>query len=538
MASIKELTNTPTASPSATTEAEAAKLNLKIETQHVLLAESAKQMEETRERLEENREAREGELEEERAGREPQDTAQLSRQSKWFGVEGKHMVNAHEKWVLEMEKELWEALLLWTPVSGGDLGKQLGQLSQLYLALLESVLIHTMGEEQSIQIGRLDMVLAQKLNLLLDKNLEELESFLEQNGQTKGLGAIKAALYKRTAGRAISPREAETFFAKGKGHGAGKTGTVGGAGSYGTGIKTTESNRGSGANSRATAGSGILAGSQTERGLRGAVTEEGMIYRRSKGRNIQVNQGFQTQKRAQEQLAGRRSVALESGKGSLAGRSLTEANRFAEHLNGRGNLFKNPGITAQNEEIQGLLSAVTYMKGQVYASASSREAVLVTPLKGAINQMVDAYLSKKGAFDVYYYTIGIYERTKNPQKAMEEGSVYAYKQFLSKKGQSALGVQPAYSDQAGFFRMLQDQNMEADLKRGLRILEENWREFLLAMGEGRNKGVSLAMQRQSLWGSLMGPGGAKKTSKGKLFWTGAACLCILVAAYFCFRMFI
>ena len=561
MANIKELSKTPTASQPVATEAEAAKLALKLETQHMLLTESAKQMEETRERLEEKREAREEELEEEAAGRKSLDTAQLSRQSKWFGVEGKHMVNAHEKWVLEMEKELWEALLMWTPVSGEDLAKQLGQLSRLYLALLESVLIHTMGEEQNVQTGRLDTVLAQKLNLLLDKSLEDLERFLEQNGQTKGLGAIKAALYKRTAGKTISPREAEAFFARGKSHGAGKAGAAGRAGSgVGAGLRTssggrtTEGTRAAdgdraAANSRRSVGNRIAAGngavaggrtatgSQAERSQRGAMTEEGMIYRRSKGGNIQVNQGFQAQKRAQEQLAGRRNTALESGKGSLTGKSLTEANRFAEHLNGRGNLFKNPGITAQNEELQGLLSAVTYMKGQVYASASNREAALVTPFKSAINQMVDAYLSKKGAFDVYYYTIGIYERTKNPQKAMEEGSAYAYKQFLARKGQGALGVQPAYSQQAGFFRMLKDQNMEADLKRGMRILEENWRDFLLTMGEGRNKGVSQAMQRQSLWGSLMGPGGSKKSSRGKLFFAGVAGLCVLAVFYMCFRLF-
>ena len=100
---------------------------------------------------------------------------------------------------------------MWTPVSGEDLAKQLGQLSRLYLALLESVLIHTMGEEQNVQTGRLDTVLAQKLNLLLDKSLEDLERFLEQNGQTKGLGAIKAALYKRTAGKTISPQIFDFF---------------------------------------------------------------------------------------------------------------------------------------------------------------------------------------------------------------------------------------------------------------------------------------------------------------------------------------
>ncbi len=156
---------------------------------------------------------------------EKKDTSELSKQSKWFGIEGKLLKEANMKWTLEMEQELWEALLQWTPVSGQGLSEQIEELSRLYLALLEAILTHTMGEEQAAQIQRLDALLAEKLNLLVDADLKELMELLEKTGQTETLKFVKASVYKQTTGKSISSGSVNSFY-------AGKTVTAGKSSRY------------------------------------------------------------------------------------------------------------------------------------------------------------------------------------------------------------------------------------------------------------------------------------------------------------------
>ena len=110
-------------------ENRAARKLMELEAGQVLVAQAAKQAEEARAKLEEERlETREKEQE-----REQRDMPELSRQSRWFGLEGKLLTEANLRWILEMEQELWEALLNWQPSPSGDLSKELEELSRLYL---------------------------------------------------------------------------------------------------------------------------------------------------------------------------------------------------------------------------------------------------------------------------------------------------------------------------------------------------------------------------------------------------------------------
>lgn len=185
---------------------------------------------------------------------------------------------------------------------------------------------------------------------------------------------------------------------------------------------------------------------------------------------------------------------------------MTRANRFASHINGSGDLFRNSGITAQNDEVLGLLAAVTSMKGQIYAAEAGQKSSINLPLQNAITKMIDQYIRQKAASKVYYYTTHIYEKTKSPQKAIENGLEYAYRQFKEKQADPSCQTQAKYSGQAGFFlSTVNDQNSEKDFTFGLRILEENWKEFLRSIGKTMDSSSMLKLQSISPWGSLMEP---------------------------------
>lgn len=534
------------AAVSAAAESRIARKSAQLEAGQVLIAEAARHAAEAKEALEKERAERKAEQEDDK-GRErteeKRDTPELSRQSKWFGVEGKLLKEADLKWTLEMEMELWEAFQAWFPLDDGQLSAQLKELSRLYLALLEAILTHTLGEDQVVQMERLNEVLSQKLNLLLEEELDELLQLLEKAGQTEAVNVVKSSVYKQTTGESISARAADRFYTRGT------MKTTGNARFFMPESQTQESISGRGRKGMYTASvSNVSSGS-----LSAASEEEGRIYSVTKNGNVRIQQEYEAAGRSGEQQISQRnrilskagdrtagSPGVTGGKAAVSGRELERANSFAAHMQGSGNLLKHSGISAKNEEVTGLLAALTTIKGQVYAVSSPKDSALKVPVKSAINQMVDYYLTQKGVYKVYHYTINIYEKTGSPQKAAEEGLQYAYKMFLEKKEDAVYRQQEAYSERAGFFQMLlKNQNMQADLIRGMKLLEGNWREFLKSIGESDKKGISLTMQKHSPWGMLMEPEELErdgKKGKEKLILAEAACVAALVMVYLCYRL--
>lgn len=552
MSRVKEAggnqTSSSAAAAAAALENRIARKTAQMEAGQVLIAEASRHAAEAKEELLKERESRKQESKEEYERdrtEEKRDTPEFSRQSKWFGIEGKLLKDANVTWTLEMEQELWEAYLRWMPVGDQNLSAQLEELSKLYLALLEAILTHTMGEEQAAQMERLNEILAQKLNLLVDVDLKDLMEFLNQTGQKETLNLVKTSVYKQTTGETISARAADRFYARGKVNSTG-----------GTRYFMPESQGRQAGSSRGRKGMYTASGTAVPSGGLSAASEEGgSLYKLTKGGNVKVSQGYDGRKFSGEQQMLQRNQALSAarngsagggaisgGKAVLTGRELERANRFAAHINGSGNLLKNPDISARNEEVAGLLAAVTAIKGQMYASTAGKAQAMSGSVKSAVNQMVDYYLAQKGVYKVYHHTTNIYEKTGSPQKAIEEGLSYAYKTFMEKKGMDAYRQQEAYSDRAGFFQMLsKGQTLQADLIRGMKLLESNWRDFLKAVGEDEKKGIALRMQKHSPWGFLMEPEalkrGDKETDNKKVLITQAVCIAVLVLGYLCYRLF-
>ncbi len=543
MTGVKEVGANPTASapPMSASEAaaagRAARKSVELEAGQVMVAQAARQAAEAKENLERERAEQENEYEREDQN-EKRDTSELSKQSKWFGIDGKLLENGDIKWVLEMEQELLEALLKWMPSGNGDVAKQLDELSRLYLALLEAILTHTMGEEQAAQIARLDEILAQKLTLLMDTDLKDLMDLLKETGQTETLQNVKSSIYKQTTGTSISARAADQFYAKGKPAGAGNLRYF------------MPESKGSGVTERA--GS---RGISTAAAFSSSGSEEGSIYKLTEGRNVRLNQAFDASRKSGEMQMSQRNQALSGSRGgssasasiaggrsAFTGNDLARANRFAAHINGSGNLLNHSGISAKNDEVVGYLAAITSIKGEMFAASSGRQNAMNVPMKKALNQMVDYYLSRKGVYKVYDYTTNVYDRTHSSQRALEEGLEYAYRLFQEKKESTEAQKQAAYLEQAGFFQnVLKNQSMQADLLRGMRLLEDNWRAFLKSIEENEKKGIALKMQKHSPWGILLEPGEHRSLFRGKsskLLLTEAIVVAALIVVYLCYRMIV
>ena len=553
MPGVKEAGNSQASAAAAAavavTDARLAGKSAKLAAGQVLIEEAARHAAEMKEEILKESASRKEENKDERdRTEEKRDASELSGQSKWFGIEKRLLKDEDIKWTLEMMKEQWEAFQNWIPAGDRELSEHLDELSRLYLALLEAILTHTAGEEQALQIDRLNEVLVLKLTLLMDVDLKDLMDMLEQTGQKETLNLIKSSVYKHTTGESISARAAGRFFARGNVNSTGNTRYF------------MPESQGQGAVSgRGKNGMYTASASPASAGGLSAASEEGRFYELTKDRNVRMSQSLDIRRQSGElQMSQRaRNVSSARGSGSViaggngsllgsktmpGGKELAGANRFAAHMNGSGNLFTNPAINARNEEVLGLLAAVTSIKGQIYAANSGRNNAVNSSLRNALNQMIDYYLTQKGAYKVYGYTSNVYEKTHSPQKAIEEGIEYAYRLFMEKKGDAVYRQQAAYSEEAGFFqKLLKGQSAQAELLRGMRLLEGNWRDFLKSIGESEKKGITLKMQKHSPWGMLMEPmsldkdKGEKKEKKIAL--TGIACVAALIVIYLCFRLF-
>ncbi len=444
---------------------------------------------------------------------QPKDTAEISETRRWFFESQTVSPGQLLRWVLEMEEELWESFLEWQPDPYAALSKQLQELSRLYLALLGSALKYAEGENLTQQLARLDSLLAQKLNLLMDLNLEQLTVLLEKTGQTAELDSIRSSLYRQTAGQTISPQSAHVLFTPR---------TPGGSKS--AGLFTAPS----------------------------SFSREGMIYQSSGKQNIRFQQAYHTQQSSwKEQIRQRNQVIISARKGiventfrqggfsSCSGKELERANRFAAHIDGSGNLFKNPAITARNPEVTGLLAAVMSIKGQVYAEKSQDSGFFAFPLENAIEKIIRQYVNQKEASQIYYHTLAAYKQTKDPQKAIQDGRDYAYQQFREKQKASGHGKPPHYSKESGFFRaLLKNLSPEKEFSMGIPILQKDWQNFLFAIGSRQNPSKLPEINAYSPWGFLAGAGSHRigmSGNMGKILFGTAVAVIIGVLAVVCFR---
>ncbi len=449
---------------------------------------------------------------------QPKDTAEISETRRRLLSDGTVPADELLKWVLEMAGEDWEAFLEWLPDPDLELQEQLQELSKLYLTLLEAVLKHAEGDNLKEQLDRLDSLLAQKLNLVIDKSLEQLTSLLEETGQSATMDSIRSSLYRQTAGRTISPQAAHMLFAQ-----------------------STQTRR------------AAAAGSIRSHTAPSPFSGEGMIYQSSGKQNVRFRQTYDTEQTSwKEQLRQRQVIIRNAKKGiventfrqgnpvSCSARELERANRFAAHIDGSGNLFKNPGISARNEEVTGLLAAVMSIKGQVYTEKNQGARSISFTIERAIERIVHQYLREKEASKIYYRILTAYKQTKDPRKAIEEGQDYALRQFREKQKDPVCQKSPQYSRESGFFRtLLKGLSPEKEFAMGISILQKDWQNFLYSIGNRQGSSRLSGIQLHSPWGLLAGGrthGTGRAETVGKVLLGAAAAVIVCALALACFRL--
>lgn len=468
---------------------------------------------------------------------QPRDTAQLSELHRRPRTGEAGSADEILEWVLEMAEKDWEAFLKWQPEFSASLQAQLSELSKLYLALLEAALKYAEGENLAWQMERLDVLLAQKLCIIMEQNLEQLTILLEQNGQTAVMDGIFSSLYRQTAGRTLSRQAAHSLLAQGSTFSYGGSRAFSSAGLSPSSLTQASpvfsssslskaaagSFSGKAANASLSAGQDALSrqsGRRQQSGISSSFSGEGMIYQSSRKQSVRFQQVYHGQKNSwREQIKQRNEVIGSARKGiadntfhkagtvMCSGKDLETANRFAAHLNGRGNLFQNPEISAVNDEVTGLLAAIMSMKGQVYAGECKQADSLVLGLQKAIRKMVDHYLSQKGVSNVYYHTLEVYQRGRNPQKAIMAGQDYAYQRFCKKQKEPEYQRSAPYSREAGFFRaVLKNISPEKEVALGVSVLQKDWENFLRSMGKGKKSSHTSKAERYSPWGILLDSG--------------------------------
>ncbi len=439
--------------------------------------------------------------------KQPKDTAEISETRKRFPTDRNVSAEEALRWILELEEKDWEAFLKWQPDLDLDLAKQLQELSKLYLTLLEAALKYAEGENLVEQLKRLDVLLAQKLSLVMEQNLEQLTTLLEETGQTTTLDSIRSSLYRQTAGKTISPQTAHTLFVHGRPPGSKSTG----------------------------------------------LAREGMVYQSSGKENIRFQKAYHTQQNSwKEQLRQRNEVISNAKKGieentfkqgssiSCSGKELERANRFAAHIGGSGNLLKNTNIHTGNAEVSGLLAAVMSIKGQVYAAESRQSNSITFALENAIDKIIDQYLGQRGASKVYYHTLGIYKQTQNPQKAIQYGQNYAYQQFQEKQKDPTNQKSPQYSKDSVFFRAFsKGLSPEREFALGVNILQKDWQNFLYAIGNRQSSSYVSRIDAYSPWRLLVNIGSRltdRNETIGKVLLGAGIILIIGALAVTCFRL--
>lgn len=543
MSKIKDTATRPEVSPLAGKDVQLTKQQMEMKAGQTIIRETARAIKEQREQTKQTEQKQSADCQTENDT--AKDTSEISEIHRRPGADSTAGTDAASGWCLEMDKKNWDALLAWTPTPGADLSAQVQELSKLYLALLESILKYTEGEWQAIQLEQLDTLLAEKLQLLMDADLEEVARLLEQTGQDAALDGIKSSIYRQTTGQSISARAVNALFTRARRFGAGSGFDF--IGNTSTRSAQGKSGLGSGAGAGSASRSFSFYGSSS---AAPSSSKEGQIYNRTGERSPHFSQASAaSQKNWKAQIRQRTEVISQARKGiagnsltrgasvSYTGKELARANRFAAHINGGGNLFKNPKISARNEEVTGLMAAVMSIKGRVFAAGAGKENAIAFPMQNAIDKIIDQYLRQKDASRVYYYTISAYEKQKDPGQAMKDGQAFAYRQFKEKQENPAWQKSPHYSRQAGFFQaLLKGQSPEKEQAFGFHVLQKDWQSFLNTLAKSGGFSYRSEPERYSPWGAMASSGRSHTDSGdgnlGKLLLAAAVILIGLGIVYF------
>lgn len=441
---------------------------------------------------------------------------------------------------LELERifeETWKLLEEWRSAPGMNLMQELQKLKEIYQQLLQDIMKFYPRDQIEMQADRVNALLLEIIDQMGNTKFPCLLSLLDSYGRDGAGDALRASIIQKATGRAVSPREIASARAQ-------------------------DINRPD-ARMRQQGMNGCTNFSQKR--------EDGILYDKGKGNQINANQRYQEHVRKEELFQFRSGDGIRHGHGGSGGLHLSKQNytvsdiecseQFLHYFHKQGNLFSHPQLTAGNEEFLGFLMALSMMKLRIFADYSNVGKGMASDVRVALERLFQYQLEKnmetcqrnephggtrskpdrKAIHRVYCHIMEIMQHTKGPGKGLTKGLQYAWETFFIKKEDPEYQECRRYHPNAGFFTSdMEDADKVKDFRHGARLLDRDWQEFLASIGQDQNSLLQIALSN-SLWGMMIEPEGAShigssKSRGGVIFWglAGVFLLVLLIAA--CLRI--
>lgn len=494
------------------------------------------------------------------------DSAELSNESLAYN-RGEEAERTRQRELEEIFDKVWRLLEEWQAHPGLGLSQELKELSQIYQQLLRDILKLYTQSQAEMQADRINSLLLDIIDKLGSSKFPNLMYLFEKYGERGAEDILRAVVLRRITGRTVSPRDIEAA----RGHrdivGRQNYGKQGygkqGYGQQGFGRQITDRQTygrqgDAGTTSRASDG-GHRALSAS-----GAGADDGILYHRGKGNRVDTNLRYRESVREAEQFrfhpGGRHGAIGHPGAApiSFQGKGYTiadieRAERFLRHISQTGNLYANPGITAENEELLGYLMAVNMTKVQIFTEKSGVGKELAVDVRNALERLFRFYLGKtmethqscggetgeRARLDsrliqrIYYQVMELVHRMKTPGKGLEKGLQYVWELFSSKKENEEYKKYKRYRPNAGFFTAKsEEKDAIRELRYGAEILDKDWRDFLTSIGQSQNTHLQVMLSK-SPWGILLEPEGkdANRNTAGPaiVVFLAVAGVCLLLA---------
>lgn len=433
-------------------------------------------------------------------------------------------------WTPEQEKIAWEKILIWLPTKGENVNAQMKELMNLYVELLESILKNTVGDEQLIQLEKLDKLLVYHLDQITEEALADLNNFLKEFGSGESVQRLKRSLYYALTGKHLSSENVKQNWQQVSRDG------------------------------RAIANQDRFADSNTARrnSFLTTTNPEGNHLYGKLGKT--TGNAFQNQSElAQNQLHLAKTMQKSIGKikiqqnqtGIYNIRDMQQGEKFAEMITSKAeNLFKNPSLTVRNESMTGLHWAINQCKTELFLENELPNSALKNDLMTAEEKMTANYLNKtkmeaktsfkeEQVYDVYRYVMKGYQGGQKANKAIQDGFYYALK-YLFQEGQEIEGEKKT-EQQKGIEALASKKDNEY-LKQGLQLdireLEKNWEQFIAAMGY-REGILNLQAQLyrffgQSNWDEPIDDNRGKRNDNTAMMWGVSIGIMVVIFFFFFF----
>lgn len=482
------------------------------------------------------------------------DKAQLSEAAKNREITPEQRLQLLLNWTLEQLGTDWLLLLNFMPLPGEDPALLLEKLYALYHFLEAQILNNTVGPATQREMTRLDQAFSAALNRIWEFSMKDLTSFFETFGSKSQIEWLKSGTHYLASGERLTPKELDKFWRAGQDFQK-KAGNMkpGGNAPAGSGSYQAFTQKGALYQPR---GREITLIPQQEVPLSSKVAAGEL---KTGQENQQLNK-FSSQNRAGDIKTGASqqngSVLLSPGKqGLFSAGDLQKADSFVKYLVKEGNIFTQPYFNSSHEELLGVLSAVTALKGREFCQTSKLGTTMGKELMAAADGYIEksikqsslklqegekqSALQQKEIYKTYYYTMEQYQKYGKSDMAILEGLKYAVEVFQEKKLNALFSQQKRYGKETEFFHtgavnmQGQQERLAADLRHGAELLERDWRGFLKFMGKSHEKMASFAamMRSQRPPGTVLNqskPDDEENTKNYRLFLVGS--LAVLLTA--------